>query len=342
MASLSFKIGTKKIYKHPKKCFVIAEIGINHLGNFELCKKLILSAAKSQADAVKLQTLDPDESYIKDTLSYKQFKNTQFTMEEMFKLKKIAKKKNLAFFSTPGDFSSLYQLVKLRVDAIKISSGLMTNTPLIKEAAKSGLPIIISLGMGKKNEIINAYEAAIDGGSKKISLLKCTSLYPAPPNTLNLNNISILKKMFNIPIGYSDHTLDDLAAVTSVSLGATILEKHFTIDKKLKGGDNKISMMPDDFSKMVSKIRLIEKMLGNSEIEPNKIEIPERNKRHRFIVAKRDILKNETINIENIAFKRIKKPSKVALLPINFKNVVNKKIKKKIKKDSLIQKNFLI
>ena len=340
MRNTSFKIGKKNVYKNSKRCFIIAEIGINHLGNFELCKKLILSAAKSKADAVKLQTLNPDESYVKGTVSYNQFKNKQLTFEEMFKLKKIAKKKNLEFFSTPGDFSSLQKLLKLKVDAIKISSGLMTNIPLIEESAKSGLPIIISLGMAKKQEIKNAYLSAKNGGSNKIALLKCTSLYPAPASTLNLRNILSLKNFFNVPIGYSDHTLDDLAAITAVGMGATILEKHFTIDNKLKGADNRISMMPNNFLKMVNKVRLTETMFGDDKIGPNNTEYSERNKRHRFIVANRDILKDEKISLKNIAFKRIKNPSKQALLPIKFKSIFNKKITRNIKKNSLIQKNF--
>ena len=189
-----FNIGKRKIHFFTKKCFVIAEIGVNHLGNFQLCKKLIDLAAKSGADAVKLQTINADESYVIGTESYKIFKNKHLTDEEMFNLSRFTKSKKLEFFSTPGDFSSLEKLLKLNVDAIKISSGLLTNIPLIEAAAKSKKPLIVSTGMGKESDIENAFNAAKKNGCKKLGILKCTSLYPAPDETLNLNGISALKK----------------------------------------------------------------------------------------------------------------------------------------------------
>ena len=224
-----FKIG-KKYIGHNKKAFIIAEIGINHEGNFYRCKKMIKAAAKSGADSVKIQTINVDESYMPNTPSYRQFKNKNFSTKELLKLKKYSEKLNVIFFSTPGDIDSLIRLIKIKVSAIKISSGLATNLPLIDKAIKSKLPVIISTGLSLKKDLkelkkfINKYK------NKKIAILKCTSQYPAEAKNLNISSIEYLKKEFKLPIGFSDHTIGDLAAVVAVSNGAKIIEKHFTLN----------------------------------------------------------------------------------------------------------------
>ena len=145
----------------------------------------------------------------------------------------------------------LWKVKKIGVPAIKISSGLLSNTHLIAEAAKLNKPLIFSTGMANLKDIKVALNTAKKNGCKKISILKCTSLYPAKANTLNLNGINTLRKIFNIPIGYSDHFLGELACYASINYNASIIEKHFTINKKIKGADNKISSEPNEFKKMV-------------------------------------------------------------------------------------------
>ena len=258
----SFKIRNFEIGK-PGTVFVIAEIGINHSGNFKMCQKFIRAAAESGANAVKIQTVDVDESYAKNTASYKEFLGKNFNDKELYKLKTISRKLGIIFFSTPGDIKSLERLAKIGLPIIKISSGLMTNFPLIGEALKRRLPIIISTGLSDSKDLENLDKFLQKFKSKKVALLKCTSQYPADDTNLDLKSIVYLKKKFKYPIGYSDHSLGDIAPIAAVSCGATIIEKHFTLNKLKKGNDQKISLEPKEFKLMVDKIRRVQKMLGN-------------------------------------------------------------------------------
>lgn len=338
MKKKSFKVDNFIIGK-PKTVFLVAEIGINHNGNFDLCKKMIEAAAKSGANAVKLQTIDAGESYLKSTPSYKEFLNKNFNNEELFYLKKMTEQLGLVFFSTPGDLKSLERLKKIGIKLIKISSGLITNIPLIEQVSKLNLPMIISTGMAFENEINESLKAANKYSNKGVGILKCTSLYPAPDNTLNLNSIVTIRDKYKVPFGYSDHTIDDLAICCAVSLGATIIEKHFSLDNKQPNADHKISMMPKDFLIMSKKIDRILKILGKKEIIPNLEEQKKRYKTHRYIVAKSDIPKGKRINLNDLSFKRsLKKIRKIE--PKNFKKFIGKISKKKIKADEILNRKF--
>ena len=174
MKNKFFKIG-KKYIGESKKAFIVAEVGINHGGNFKRCKKMINAAAKAGADAVKIQTIDIDESYMQNTKSYKEFKNKNFSNSELLKLKKYSENLNVIFFSTPGDIKSLMRLVKIKVSAIKISSGLATNLPLIGEIIKRKIPIIISTGFSNKKDLNDLKNFIKKFKYKKIAILKCTS-----------------------------------------------------------------------------------------------------------------------------------------------------------------------
>ncbi len=336
----TFKVDNFIIGK-PKSVFLVAEIGINHNGKFDLCKKMIEIAAKSGANAIKLQTIDPNESYLKNTPSYKEFLDKELSDEELYKLKKITEKLGLVFFSTPGDFKSLERLKKIGVKLIKISSGLLTNIPLIEQVSKYNIPMIISTGMAYEKEIKEGVKAARKFSDKGVAVLKCTSLYPAPDKTVNLNAIATLKNKLKIPVGYSDHTIDDLTICGAVSLGATIVEKHFTLNNKLLNADHKISMMPKDFLIMSKKIKRILEILGNDKIIPNLAEKKKRYKTHRYIVAKNKIPKGLKISLRDIAFKRsLKKIKKIQ--PKDYKKIIGKISKTDIKPDEILNKNFFI
>ena len=325
----NMKIGKHKISNF-SKVFIIAEVGINHGGDINKCLKLIKEAAKAGADAVKLQLIDPETSYQKKTKSYKEFSSAILSKKELIRAKKFANKIKVVLFVTPGDFKSLKLIKILNFKAIKISSGLCTNIPLIKEAAKLNLPMILSTGMAYESEIAEAIKTVKKISKKGVAILKCTSIYPAKFNTLNLNAIKEFKKKFKIPIGYSDHSLGIQACLSAVSLGAKIIEKHFTLNKKDKGADHKISLEPKEFNKMVKNIRDIEIMLGNSSITPTKKEISLRSAFHRYLVAKTNILKGEKISLFNIGIKRLLKYKKGTLQP-KFLN----KIKGKIAKENI-------
>lgn len=331
----SFKV-SNKIIGEGKKTFIIAEIGINHQGSFKKCKKLIKAAAQSGADAAKIQLVDVLESYSEKTQSFKQFKNKSFSDSQLNDLKKYAKKNKIIFFATPGDILSLKRLIKLKFEIIKISSGLSNNYPLIREAIKFKIPLFISTGMSNKKDLVELKSFLKKYKFNKIIIMKCVSLYPTKLKSLNLRSINFLKKIFDYNIGYSDHSMGDLAVISSVSLGACVIEKHFTFNKNLLGADHKISMEPMEFKKMSEKIRKIESSLGQYSQVLNKNLINSRMSNFRYLTSKHEILKNDKFSIKNVLFKRHKKISR-GLLPKFFFKIEGKKSKSFIKKGSLIK-----
>ena len=332
---MNFKIGNKIIGK--KRVFVIAEIGVNHNGSLPVCKNLIKQAKISGADAVKLQIINAEESYSKSTESYKIFKKNFLNYEEIKKIKIYANKLNIVLFATPGDFSSLSIIKKLNFPAIKISSGLLTNIPLIVEASKLKKPMIISTGFANLNEINEAVQN-IKKYHNRIGILKCTSIYPAKNKYLNLSSINTLKKKFRYVIGYSDHSLGDLACLAAVSLGSKIIEKHFTLDKKLVGADHKISMAPKEFSIMVNKIRKIEESLGSENTFPTKEELKTRNFYRRAIVLKNIVKKGQKIKRGDLLLQRNNFKG-IKLHPREYFKLIGKKSKRTIQPYKLIKKN---
>ena len=329
MANLSIK----KIVS--KKTFIIAEIGINHNGSFLKCKKMINLAAKSGANAVKIQTINPEESYHKSSPSYNAFHKKDFSLDQLKKLKQFAEKKKIIFFSTPGDRSSLEKLIKLKVKIIKISSGLLTNIPLIEMASNTKAAIILSTGMAIKEDIDRAIKILKKNNSSEYYLLKCTSLYPANDILLNLRGINEMEKQYKISCGYSDHTTDELASITAAALGAKIIEKHFKLSKNDNCPDKNISLCPKDFNKMCKKIRRIEKMLGDKKIGCTKEELKIRSKSHRYIFPKQNMKVGETITFDKLVFKRSMVNGE-KLEPRFYSTILNKKIKKKISVDKPI------
>ena len=339
MKSKFFKIKNKFVGDR-KQVFIIAEIGINHDGNLKKCLKMIKEAAKAGADSVKIQTNEVEESYMQNTVSYKAFKNKNFSNEELLKLKKYSEKLGIIFFSTPGDIKSLNRLVKIKIPAIKISSGLATNLPLIGESLKKKIPTIISTGFSTKKDLNDLKKFISNFNFRKVAILKCTSNYPADPGDLDLNSLDFLKKKFNLPIGYSDHSLGDLAPVIAVSCGAVIIEKHFTLNKSQKGADHKISLEPKEFGLMVKKIRTTERMLGQKVFNiKSKIE-----KKRKFFIrrltTRKDIKKGDILSLKNIGFMRHGK-GRLGLEPSHFFALKNKKSKFNIKKGQIFTKKFL-
>ena len=320
--------------------YIIAEIGINHNGNLNLCKKLILEAKKCGADAVKLQIVFPEYSYCKNTLSYKLFKKNNLGLKQLKEIKNFAKKIGITLFATPGDFQSLEIIKKLKFPAIKISSSSITNTPLIQKAADLKLPILFSTGMAYFREIKKIVKLLKSRGTKNFAILKCTSLYPSPPKSINLRSIKKLKQ-FNVPVGFSDHTNNNDASIAAASIGVHIIEKHFTINKILNVPDKKISADPKEFKSLVNSIRNIEKLLGKIDSFPDTLEIRERKKNHRKIVSVKKITKDEIFSFQNLALKRtIKRYS--GLEPNLISKIIGKKSKKNISADTIITfKHFL-
>lgn len=304
--------------------FTIAEIGINHGGSFDLCAKMVEAAAISGADSVKLQIVNPNSSYVEGTTSYKEFSNKVLSEEELISLMKLADKLGILLFSTPGDFESLDLMLRLKMGIIKISSGLMSNSPLIEKASKSGLPLIISTGMALEQEIDKLVESVVSNNASGLALLKCTALYPAPDDTINLGSISTMINRYKIPIGYSDHTLDDLACIGSIVAGARIIEKHFTLDKTQSGADHHLSIEPHEFKIMVDKIRRISKMIGSATITSSPEELELRNQRYRCLIAKTEINIGDFFSETNVGLMR-PLPGKVGLPASEYNKILGKR-----------------
>ena len=321
-----------------KKVFIIAEVGNNHEGNFSIAKKLVHLAAKAGADAIKFQTFRT-ENFIrkKDIKRFKQLKKFELSYEQFKSLKKLAHIKKIKFISTPLDLESTDFLIK-NADLIKIASSDNNFFPLIEKVLKSKKSIIISTGMTNASQIkdLTNYIYKVIGkksAEKRIALLHCVTSYPVEDRFANLRSVEYLIKNSKLTIGYSDHTLGNDACIAAVAMGAKVIEKHFTINKKFsKFRDHALSADYTDLKNIVSRIRKVEKQLGRFNKEIQKPEKKLIKIVRRAAYADRDILPGEKISIKNVKFLR---PS----LTSNFfylKKIIGRKIKKTFYKDQKI------
>ena len=322
------------------KSIIIAEAGVNHNGNLKLAFKMIDIASKAQADYIKFQTFSPNELVQKNfglakyqigstnSLNQRDMLKKYFLSEISHKkLIKRCKLKKIKFLSSPFDIKSIDLLKKLKLKIINFSSGDITNIPYLQHLAKLNKKLILSTGMSDDKDIRTALKVLISNGTKKknITLLHCSTEYPASLENLNLKSIIFMKKKFNISVGYSDHSLGYEAAISAVSLGAEVIEKHFTLNKGFKGPDHKASLNPIELKEFVEKIRLTEKILGNSKKKPNKKELLNSKFVRKFIVASKNIIKGERFSKFNITTKRAKKgvPASLWLKIIGKKSKFN-------------------
>ena len=302
------------------KTLIIAEAGVNHNGDLNIAKELVHQAAIAGADLVKFQTFTvaklltleaPKADYQKDpdaqtTSNYEMLKSLELSKNDHLELIQECKKHDIEFFSTAFDEASLSFLMELGMSRIKIPSGEIANKPLLEFIAQFDMPVIMSTGMADLNEIQLALEVLSNNKltRENITILHCTSQYPASFENINLRAITSMKKKFNLNIGYSDHTLGAEASIAAVSLGATIIEKHITLDSNMSGPDHKASIEPKDFQDMVSAIRNIEKGLGNGIKAPTSEELEMRTVARKSLVANKKIEKGEIFTQENLTVKR--------------------------------------
>lgn len=328
-------------------CFIIAEAGINHNGDLNRAKRMIEIASAMRADAVKFQTGKVDETvtrrapkaeYQEDfkepsESQYQMIKKLEFTEEQWFELADFARNVGIIFLSKPAYEGAVDLLVKMGVPAIKIGSGDITYLTLLHHAAKTGLPIILSTGMSTLGDIEDAINAIHSEKNEDIILLHCTSNYPPRYADANLKAMLTLKQTFQVPVGYSDHSLGITVPIAAVSLGACVIEKHFTLDKSLPGPDHKASLAPREFKEMVKSIRIAEEALGNPIKKPVEAEEGMRMITRKSIVANVDITRGEIITREMLSFKR---PG--TGLPQTFLDlIVGRKARTDIKKDDIIK-----
>ena len=335
------KIANKKIGKN-YPIFIIAEMSANHLQKYNNAVKIIKAAKEAGADAIKLQTYTPDTITIDCDNEYFQIKQGTLwdgqTLYELYKkaytpwewqpkLKEIAESEGLICFSTPSDKSSVDFLEKINVPAYKIASFEITDIPLIEYVASKGKPVIISTGIATLSDIEEAVNACKRMGNRQIALLKCVSAYPTPLEDVNLRTIPNLAETFKTVVGLSDHTLGISAPIASVALGAYIIEKHLTLDRKLGGPDAAFSLEPEEFKAMVKSVREAEKALGEVSYDlTEKMKKSREFSRSLFVV--KDIKAGEVFTEENI---RSIRPG-YGLHTRYLKNVIGKRAKGSIKK----------
>ncbi len=311
-----FKVGKRRAGAG-QPCFIIAEAGVNHNGNIRLAKRLIDAARKAGADAVKFQTFRaerlvtayaPKARYqlkagMKES-QYEMLHQLELSDKEHELLKAHCKKRGILFLSSPFDETSADLLEKLGVPAFKIGSGEITNIPFLKYAAKKRKPIILSTGMSSMKEVRDAVMAVRSAGCKKLILLHCVSNYPANPNDVNLRAMQTMAQEFHQPVGFSDHTLGIAVSLAAAALGACVLEKHLTLDRRLPGPDHAASLEPSEFSAMVKNIRIVESSLGHGRKEPAKSEINTAAAARKSLVAARAIPSGTRLTREHLAIKR--------------------------------------
>ncbi len=327
-------------------CLIIAEAGVNHNGDVSLAQRLIDAASAAGADAVKFQTFKTENLVTIDAEKAEYQKQSDFTSDTQFDmLKKLelsetdfrvlsdyTKQKGMIFLSTAFDEDSVELLSRLNVPAYKIPSGEITNLPLLKKIALNKKPVILSTGMATISEIMEAIETLKKFGCNEIVLLHCTTSYPAPPESVNLRVIKTLMDHFSLFTGYSDHTSGTVIPVAAVAMGACIVEKHLTLDHNLPGPDHKASIEPDEFKRMVCAIREVESAMGDGKKKIEPCEQGNRKIVRKSIVALSSINKGSIILEDMLTLKR---PG-TGIEPKYFKNLIGKRAKCRIKKDTVI------
>lgn len=332
-----------------KKIFIIAEAGVNHNGDINLAYKLIDIAAEAGADAVKFQTFKSENVVTKfakkaeyqikntneDNTQFEMIKKLELKFNDFIKLKEYCDKKGIIFLSTPFDIESARFLYDLGLDIFKIASGEITNYLLLREIGSYKKRVILSTGMSKLGEIEDALNLLIQSGTKKenITVLHCNTEYPTPFEDVNLKAMLTIKEAFKVEVGYSDHTLGIEVPIAAATLGAKVIEKHFTLNKNLPGPDHKASLEPQELKLMVNSIRNIEKALGNGIKYPSLSELKNIKIARRSIVASRPIKKGEIFSKENITVKR---PG-TGINPMRWNEVIGKSAKRDFDKDEIIE-----
>lgn len=297
---------------------IIAEAGVNHNGDVAIAKKLCLAAKNAGADIVKFQTWITEkiitqnvkqadyqsENTGSNQSQFDMLKKLELSYDDFREIKKYCDEIGITFASTADEQDSLDFLVDLGIPFIKIGSGDIGNIPYLRYMGTKKMPVILSTGMSTLGEVEISIQALREGGAKNIKLLHCTTNYPCPYNDVNLKAMDTLKTAFGLDVGYSDHTEGIEVAIAAVARGATIIEKHFTLDKNMDGPDHKASMEPDEFSCMVDCIRHIESAIGDGQKIPTKTEDEISKVVLKRIVARREIMLGDLITEMNVCVKR--------------------------------------
>ncbi len=348
MTQRTIRIGTKTIgYGQP--VFVIAEAGVNHNGRLDLALKLVDAAADAGADAVKFQTFHAEDVVTgKGKMAAYQKKNLGKTESQVAMLKKLelqdrfyasliarAKKRKILFFSAPhGGPSSVDFLRRLNVPAFKFGSGDLTNLPLLAYAAKMDIPVILGTGMSTMKEVRAAIRVIHRAGNRKLVALHCTSNYPCPFEEVNLRAMQTMMRDLDVLVGYSDHTEGIQVPSMAVTLGACVIEKHFTLNRKMKGPDHAASLEPDELTEMIRAIRRVPVILGSSVKRPTSSERVMMRDVRKSIVTLAPVDKGDVFTKKNLGIKR---PG-TGLVPRAYLDILGKRAIKDIDADTLLRR----
>jgi N,N'-diacetyllegionaminate synthase len=328
--------------------FIIAEAGVNHDGLIDNAYRLIDAAVEAGADAIKFQTFKAESlvsknvdkaNYQKQTTNesesqFEMIKKLELNVDAHKKLINYCNDKNILFMSSPFDHDSIDLLDELGLKIFKIPSGEITNLPYLRHIGLLAKQVILSTGMSTLKEVGDALSILIDNGTKKedITVLHANTMYPTPMEDVNLNAMLTIQKKFGTAVGYSDHTLGIEVGVAAVAMGASVIEKHFTLDKTMDGPDHKASLEPKELKEMVLSIRNIEKALGSSEKKPSPSESINMDVVRKSIVANQVIKKGDVLSDNNITTKR---PG-TGISPMKWNDVIGSLATKSYNKDDLI------
>ncbi len=332
------------------RVFIIAEISANHGQKFKMAVSLIKKAKECGADAVKFQAYTPDTMTLDVKNKYFKIRHPKWAGQTLYqlykkaytpwcwfkKLKATADNLGITFFCTVFDKDSVDLLEALDTPIYKVSSFELVDLPLIEYAARTKKPLILSAGMAARSEIKEALQAAKKAGAKDITLLKCTSSYPASPRQMNLRTISDMQKAFKCPVGLSDHTLGIGVSIAAVSLGASMIEKHFTLSRKINTVDNFFSAEPREFQALVNNIRQVEESMGRVSYSLTPQETDSKIYR-RSLFAAEDIIKGDTFTKQNI---RSIRPA-YGIKPRYLKEIIGRASSKDIKKGTPLNWNLI-
>ncbi|WP_304440611.1 N-acetylneuraminate synthase [Tissierella sp. P1] len=301
-----------------KKVFIIAEAGVNHNGSIDLAKKLIDKASNAGADAVKFQSFKAEKLVTKNAQKaeyqelttgkeenqFEMIKRLELDYEKHEELINYCKSKDIMFLSSPFDLESIDLLSTLGLEIFKIPSGEITNVPYLRKIGLLKKKVILSTGMSTLGDIEKALDILRISGTEDMIVLHCNTEYPTPIDDVNLNAMNTIREAFKVEVGYSDHTLGIEVPIAAVALGATVVEKHFTLDKNMEGPDHRASLEPEELKEMVRCIRNIEKALGDGVKKLTGSEAKNINIARKSIVAGRNIIKGEIFTEENLGIKR--------------------------------------
>lgn len=331
------------------KTLIIAEAGVNHNGSLDLAKQLVASAAAAGADLVKFQSFitgksisrqAPKAEYQKSTTGtdesqYEMVRKLELSRADHEELIEECRRHGIGFFSTAFDSNSFDMLVELGLNQVKIPSGELTNLPLLRYMTRLGMPVILSTGMAGLGDIEAALDVIEKAGTPRslITLLHCTTEYPTPMEDVNLRAMISLKSAFGVEVGYSDHTSGIEIPIAAVALGATVIEKHFTLDRSLPGPDHQASLEPQELKAMVDAIRNIERALGDGIKRPSASELKNKPIARKSLVASRPIRAGETFDADNLGTKR---PG-TGISPMRWDEVVGRTAPRDFAADELIE-----